>query len=390
MRSAIVLACAIYCVIAVESRGQAATSSGLVGTLLSKTGEQLARTRQKAWKALAQAGAILVCTGLSCEVTPQSPVLTSAYAETELAASRWNAVDTIRLVEADALLSTTKPRLAWHTAAPLTVFSWNRDHSELLFSVGENYSAPAVHTTHRIMLIASNNTVNIILTFDDGPDTRRKDNGTRHIIDTLQTHAINAVFFIQSHARSDGNNYFRGMEEKVGIPLVEQMHANGHIIAAHTGMDGQYAHAWKNRHPRREAIGALAKDLERCKEYIRARTGAYPRYVRPPFGEHNPAVRSRYAAHDLQMILWDIDSLDTKVGYDRHDVRNHLQNKIKNLVITNNQSLVILFHDIDKTTNSPGNLHSYIIAIDNAINTLGFQSEFNLSRDEIHQILEDY
>lgn len=58
--------------------------------------------------------------------------------------------------------------------------------------------------------------VEVILTFDDGPDTRSGSaNGTDRVLSALESnptgHALNAVFFIQTHAKNNQNNYFRGM-----------------------------------------------------------------------------------------------------------------------------------------------------------------------------------
>ena len=387
MKSVLVLALAIGGIIGAKNNSYAwAANKKLTTRLVHKARTKLTDSKQKVAMLVASAATVtLLCSGLACSDTPQPT-----------ANSNWHAPDTTQIT-----VTNNSPRPIylhspndWHDAEKLLpTVDLNATYTELalFFHDGRSYTTQQSQPTNKVVFIVYDNAVKIILTFDDGPDTRRSSaNGTRRVLNTLQDHDINAVFFIQSHARDDNNNYFRGMEESVGIPTVERMHAEGHIIATHTGMDGQRAHGWENRHPRRETIGELGADLDRNKEYILARTGAYPRYVRPPFGAHSPAVRSRYASRNLNMILWDIDSRDTVSSYDSHDIREHLQREVTRLITQGKQYMVILFHDIDKHTNSPGNLDTYINTIDSAINNLGLEADFGLSTNEIHQILANY
>lgn len=357
MRCRLVLVCVLSGVIGLEN-------SGWAGRIIP--------SQQSIRKVLAETAALaLVCTGLSCSAPPVSEVLSGrADNEIELSVGRWSSADVMPPAIANNWLAGT---------------DWQR-------VLGANASSYlSVHSPdHRLIVIEYSSAVKVVLTFDDGPDTRRGAvNGTRHVLDVLQDYDIDAVFFIQSHARDDRGGYFRGMEKTVGIPMVERMHDEGHIVAVHTGLDGKRAHAWANRHPRREAQGELGEDLERSKAYIYARTGIVPRYVRPPFGEHNAAVRARYAAHDLHLVLWDIDSRDTTRGYRRADIRKHLENKIEQFVTRGRRSLVILFHDIDYDTYSGDNLHFYLAGIESAIDAQGFEAVLSLSRAELDDILAD-
>ena len=253
----------------------------------------------------------------------------------------------------------------------------------------DNFMTVAVNND--IVIDNSNDNVAVVLTFDDGPDSRSGSvNGTRQVLDILHDHQLQAVFFIQSHARNDNNHYFRGMEKRVGIPLVERMHTEGHLVGVHTGVDGQHAHSWANRHPQREAIGELGNDLQRCKTYIKQRTGSDPCYVRPPFGEHNRAVRQRYEDYGLKMILWHIDSRDSTSSYDSQDIERHLRNRVDKLVARGRRQLVVLFHDIDRHTYRAGNLLRYLKAIEETIDAHGLDADFDLTREEIIQVLDNY
>lgn len=258
----------------------------------------------------------------------------------------------------------------------------------LPYQLVDDFMTVAMVVTDDPVIDLSNDDVTVVLTFDDGPDSRSGlINGTRRVLDILQDNQLRAVFFIQSHARNDNNRYFRGMEEKVGIPLVERMHTEGHLIGVHTGVDGQRAHSWANRHPQREAIGELGNDLQRCKSFIKQHTGSDPCYVRPPFGEHNRAVRQRYADYDLKMILWHIDSRDSTSSYDSQDIELHLRSRVGKLVTRGQRQLVILFHDIDRHTYRDDNLLNYLKAIEETINDQGLNADFDLTREEIDQVL---
>lgn len=386
------LALVMVCAVGI-GKGEPVFATNKISAWFSKTSAKFNQGQKKIAKVFAQTATVaLLCTGLSCS-PPQPPAVTEdnaspaiSRADTEMSISM---VDNTSLADTRAAIYTLNN---WYVDKELrTVLGSNNIGLAMLLMGEESYAIEAFDHDNSTVVIEYNNDVKVILTFDDGPDTRSGAvNGTRKVLNVLEDHDINAVFFIQSHARSNSGNYFRGMEKTVGIPLVERMHDEGHIVAAHTGMDGKRAHAWANRHTRREALGELGKDLDRSKEYIHDRTDAYPRYVRPPFGHYNQAVVKRYASRDLNMILWDIDSRDTTRGYDSADIKKHLQNKVEEYVIQGKQSLVILFHDIDYHTYSGDNLHAYITVIAGAIDAQGFDAVLKLSSAEMDKILANY
>ena len=366
-----------------------AWAAGRVTTLLSEVRGKISFNKQKVGNVLGKVGAVvLACTWLACNVPQQKPEPATMAKDDTVAVDYSTAAYTdpeytIVLNDSEAL--ELEPR-------PITL-DWQgiQDKFAPFLFTGETMPFPEIYLADEAILIAYDNTVSIILTFDDGPDTRKGNaNGTQRILNTLQHRDISAVFFIQSHARSSNNNYFRGMEKSVGIPLVEQMHDSGHIIAAHTGMDAKRAHGWENRHTKREAKGALGKDLDRCITYIKARTGDCPLYVRPPFGVYNKAVRERYASRDLRMILWDIDSRDTTRGYDKDDIKAHLQAEINKLLTQGKRELVILFHDLNSVTNTKGHLDEYIKVMMQAVFDNNLDPDLQLSKDEIQTILDEY
>ena len=364
-----------------------AQAAGRVTTLLSDVRGKISFSKQKVRSVLGKVGVVvLACTWLACNVPEQKPEL--ATKDNTVAVDYSTGADTtptytITLNDNEAIELAPRPiTLDWRglqgELAPFTLTE-------------ETVPFPEFYHADELVLITYDNTVSIILTFDDGPDTRRGTaNGTQRILDTLQHRGISAVFFIQSHARSNSNNYFRGMEKSVGIPLVEHMHDSGHIIATHTGMDAKRAHGWENRHTKREAKGALGKDLDRCNAYIKARTGDCPLYVRPPFGVYDKAVRERYASRNLRMILWDIDSRDTTRGYDKDDIQAHLQAEINRFLAQGKRELVILFHDLNSVTNTKGHLDAYLNVMMQAVFDNDLDPDLQLSKDEVQAILDEY
>ena len=384
-----VLAFVLVCSIVVV-RGESALAANKVTTWLGKASAKFNHSQKKIGKVFAQTAAFaLLCTGLSCSTPQPPPATTEGKAATEVSVVQPETEINVRLVEDTTIYTLNN----WYTDkdVPIVLGSNNIGLAMMLLGGNESYTFATLAHDSSTIVIEYDNGVNVILTFDDGPDTRRGAvNGTRHVLNVLEDYDINSVFFIQSHARSDSGHYFRGMEKTVGIPLVERMHDEGHIVAAHTGMDGKKAHAWANHHIKREAQGELGKDLDRSKEYIRARTGEYPLYVRPPFGHYNQAVVKRYDSRDLNMIMWDIDSRDTRRGYDSPDIEKHLRAKVTEYVDQGKRDLVILFHDIDYDTYSGDNLHNYVKVVEDAIHTQGLTAVLKLSKEEMDEILVDY
>lgn len=238
--------------------------------------------------------------------------------------------------------------------------------------------------------------VEVILTFDDGPDTREgSSNGTERVLSALENnptgHALNAVFFIQTHAKNDQDNYFRGMHSE-GKRLVKKMTDAGHIVGVHTGMDGQRAHALENDHPNRYDAGELANDLTRAKSFISRYAKQTARYVRPPYGNMDSAgnVQRKYDEAALYRIMWDVESGDATPNSNKAKVKRQLTNQVGNLVRRGDRKLVILFHDTNSLTNSPGNLNEYITTITDAIEDEGHTPVWNLSTSRIRTILDEY
>lgn len=225
--------------------------------------------------------------------------------------------------------------------------------------------------------------VNVILTFDDGPHLGAGSaNRTQRVLSVLDDHNINAVFFIQYHPAKTTR----------GTNIVNQAHREGHIIGVHTGMDSPDAHADANDHPNRVGDKLLDDDMRQAKDFIRARTGADPKYVRPPFGRHNSAVRAEYRRQNLNMIMWDIESRDAYTGSTEESINTRLRSEINRLLDRGDRNLVILFHDIHPITSQPASLNRFIQTIKDTIDNHEDDLTHDLvhTKDEIDDILEDY
>ena len=87
--------------------------------------------------------------------------------------------------------------------------------------------------------------VEVVLTFDDGPDTgeNSSQNRTRMVMNALDSRGIRGVFFIQSHAQDNNGSYYRG-NTPTGRQIIADMIADSHIVGVHTGLDGKSAHTW--------------------------------------------------------------------------------------------------------------------------------------------------
>ncbi|MCX7169494.1 MAG: polysaccharide deacetylase family protein [Proteobacteria bacterium] len=153
----------------------------------------------------------------------------------------------------------------------------------------------------------SNAPVRFILTFDDGPDGREKDNPTESILATLAENptqkGIKAIFFIQTRS-SDGGATARGRA------LLEREHAQDHVLALHDGSN--------LGHPNHCGLSdaALEQSLSDGLADLMSIAGRPITLLRPPYWAYNERTLTAYARHDLALLLTDISANDGKVwGY---------------------------------------------------------------------------
>ena len=241
--------------------------------------------------------------------------------------------------------------------------------------------------------------VEVILTFDDGPHQDDDDNRTRRVKNKLNSNGARGVFFIQSHALDNNGNYFRGKSPE-GTKVLKEVLRDGHMVEIHTGYEKHGAHDYNHikrvNQPADDPQGYLPGDLERCKKFINSLSDDYvAQFVRPVEGRRNAAVRARYVDAGLHMVIWDIDTRDWASGRTPEDIRKQLKKEIPALINMGTYEIVILFHELKENTYGGNNLDSYITTIKNTINNhtddenTDFIPVLNPSKDRIREILRD-
>lgn len=195
--------------------------------------------------------------------------------------------------------------------------------------------------------------VRFILTFDDGPDGREKDNPTASILDTLAENPtqknIKAIFFIQTRS-SDGGATARGRG------LLEREHTQGHVLALHDGSTlGHPNHCKLSETVLEQSLGDGLADLASI-------SGHPATLLRPPYWAYNEHTLAAYARHDLAVLLTDISANDGKVwGYHGSPRRRshmasemaHVQERMQHGEIPETDGatpIVVTFHDTNDYT----------------------------------------
>ena len=249
--------------------------------------------------------------------------------------------------------------------------------------------------------------VEVILTFDDGPHHVDDNNRTRRVKNKLNAHSARGVFFIQSHAlasTSPPDNYLRG-KSPVGTKVLKEVLRDGHMVEIHTGYKKVGAHDYNHikrlNQPTDDPQGYLPGDLERCKKFINSLSDDIDdldyvaQFVRPVEGRHNADVRARYVDAGLEMVMWNIDTQDWKSGRTPAQIRSQLQTEIPELIDGGTYQIVILFHELKWNTYGGNNLDSYITTIKNTINNhtddnnTNYVADLNPSKDRIREILRE-
>jgi peptidoglycan/xylan/chitin deacetylase (PgdA/CDA1 family) len=136
--------------------------------------------------------------------------------------------------------------------------------------------------------------IRFLLSFDDGPAP-----STARVLQTLAANAvqagIKAMFFVQTRIGD-------------GAQLMRRTHAEGHLLAVHTGTEqGHVSHM---------ALSAeeLESSLALAKADIAAQSdGVVPRFVRPPFWFYDESTLASYQRVELAMLLTDINARDGTV-----------------------------------------------------------------------------
>lgn len=157
----------------------------------------------------------------------------------------------------------------------------------------------------------------IALTFDDGPHPI-----THQVLDLLEKYDFKATFFCI------------GKNIEAYPDIFKRIHESGHTIGNHT-----YSHTSK--------MGFLSKkkiiqEITICNRIIANHIGKKPMLYRPPFGVTNPNISEAISEVKMQVIGWNIRSLDTVITKE-HSILNRVLPKMK-------PGAIVLFHDNSERT----------------------------------------
>lgn len=159
----------------------------------------------------------------------------------------------------------------------------------------------------------------VALTFDDGPHPTI----TLKVLDVLREHHIKATFFV--------------LGERVRrYPwIVRQIVSEGHEIGNHT-----YSHLFLKA--KRSTDEVIDREIAVTQNLIATAIGYEPQLFRPPYGAFRSSTKAVFRDHNLNVILWSVDTQDWRVR-DRDRIFQAVTNHVRN-------GSIILFHDIHKAT----------------------------------------
>lgn len=171
---------------------------------------------------------------------------------------------------------------AWQ-ALPGAVFGW-------MIFVGLGVARPSLKFFGNFICRGSKRGKQVALTFDDGPDA----NSTPQLLDLLRAEKVPAAFFCI------------GKNVKNNPELTARILREGHLVENHS-----FAHSnFTNFYGR----GKLKAELLQAQSAIEKATGKAPKFFRPPVGLSNPNTFRVADELNLQVIGWNIRSLDTVIA----------------------------------------------------------------------------
>ena len=151
------------------------------------------------------------------------------------------------------------------------------------------------------------------LSFDDGPTPAL----TEPLLDRLAAYDAQATFFlIGGHAKRHPQ-------------LVQSIVRAGHTIGNHT-----YTHPY----PWQTPAARLQAELDRTSKLLADQTGQSIRYVRPPYGQLNGALRTWCTARAHQPVMWDVMPGDFLRHVDQAYVERFIRRHIR-------PGSIIVLHD---------------------------------------------
>ena len=157
----------------------------------------------------------------------------------------------------------------------------------------------------------------IALTFDDGPHPI-----TNQVLDLLDKYDFKATFFCI------------GKNIEMYPEIFKRIHSEGHTIGNHT-----YSHTSKMGFLQKKKI---IQEITICNQFIYNSIGIKPKLYRPPFGVTNPNIAEALKELKMDVIGWNVRSLDT-ILTNESAILNRVLPKI-------DSGSIVLFHDNSERT----------------------------------------
>jgi len=129
----------------------------------------------------------------------------------------------------------------------------------------------------------------IYLTFDGGPSAEFN----ARALPVLDRHNCRATWFV------------------VGEHLIKDEHAAGQISRAGHEIE---VHTWTHRRLTRLTDATIVKEIRLTAGTIFEQTGQRPRFLRPPYGDHDRRIDRIVNALGYRVVMWDVDFPDYKRG----------------------------------------------------------------------------
>ena len=139
---------------------------------------------------------------------------------------------------------------------------------------------------------------------------------TQQLIDILGRYNVRATFFVVGEWVDKYPESVKALSDA------------GHEVMCHS-----------NDHAHFNSLSAdqIVTDITACSEKIKAVTGVAPTLFRPPFGEYDDHVVTTVRGMGLEIIQWDVDSLDWK-DYDAPTITDRVTSRVA-------PGSIVLFHN---------------------------------------------
>ncbi|MBM3886730.1 polysaccharide deacetylase family protein [Candidatus Dependentiae bacterium] len=156
-----------------------------------------------------------------------------------------------------------------------------------------------------LILCAETDKLVVALTFDDGPDTII----TSQILDILEENKVKATFFVL------GERVVQPQHQRI----LERCIQNNHEVLSH---------GWNHPRYSTKTEVEIEHDIVTGEAALQEKIGKHSPYMRPPYGDVDDRVINVLRKHELQAILWSIDSLDSNASSSAEIISDNVINNV--------------------------------------------------------------